>query len=109
MSYKLLVTSVFKKSAKRLTKKYHSFKSDLESIFRLIQENPHSGISIGESCYKIRFSIDSKKKGKFGGARMITYVIDKNKQVILLDVYDKSEKESISNSEILSIIKTVID
>jgi len=47
-------------------------------------------------CYKIRLSITSKRKGKSGGARVITYVHITKQLVTLLSIYDKSEKESIT-------------
>lgn len=45
-------------------------------------------------------SIKSKGKGKSGGARVITHVIVIREQIYLLTVFDKSEKENISDEEL---------
>lgn len=63
------------------------------------------GISLGNNCYKIRLSISSKGKGKSGGARIITYVIFNNYEVYLIAIFDKSEKENLSESEIKELLK----
>lgn len=55
-------------------------------------------------------SIRSKGKGKSGGARVITYllsVIEENVDITLLTIYDKSERESISDNEIKALIQTL--
>lgn len=67
--------------------------------------NPQSGVSIGKDCYKIRMKISSKKTGKSGGARVITYIKILAKKITLLDIYDKSEKESITDQELAELLK----
>ena len=54
-----------------------------------------------------RLAIKSKNKGKSSGARVIIYLVDKNKIVYLISIYDKSEKISISDIEIKSMIVSV--
>lgn len=71
---------------------------------RTLQENPHQGIPLGNNCYKIRASIKSKGKGKSGGARLITYVCVLEEELYLLSIYDKSERESISDKELKAIL-----
>lgn len=44
-------------------------------------------------------AIRSKGKGKSGGARVITYVRVIKKVVVLLTMYDKSDKENITEGE----------
>ena len=59
---------------------------------------------------QLRMSIRSKGKGKSGGARVITYllsVIEENVDITLLTIYDKSERESISDNEIKALIQTL--
>jgi hypothetical protein len=67
--------------------------------------NPTSGVPLGKDCYKIRMSIASKNKGKSGGARVITYVKVEKKRITLLDVFDKADKESISEKELAALIR----
>jgi len=59
------------------------------------------------NCYKIRLSVASKGKGKSGGARVVTFVRVVESMVYLLSTYDKSEKENISDAEILDILSSI--
>lgn len=53
-------------------------------------------------------AIQSKGKGKSGGARVITYTIItkiEETEINLLYIYDKSERDSISATEIKELLK----
>jgi len=63
------------------------------------------GVSSGHDCYKIRLAIKSKGKGKSGGARVITYVKIVDGNVFLLTIYDKSDRDTITEKELLALIK----
>ncbi len=104
MSYKVELTSHFKKEAKRLVKKYPSLKAELAILFNELAENPTIGTFLGHDVYKIRLAISSKGKGKSGGARVITYVHIDDTIVLLLSIYDKGKKDSISDKEISELI-----
>jgi hypothetical protein len=52
-------------------------------------------------------AIASKGKGKSGGARVITNYIITEETVYLLSIYDKSEKDSLSDTELLELLKQV--
>jgi len=111
MNYKIKTIPNFDKDVKTLSKKYKSFKSDLVKLREILNENPKSGIPIGNSCYKIRITIASKNKGKSGGARVITHLALLNElqgMIYLLAVYDKSEQENISDNEIKDLLKEII-
>jgi mRNA-degrading endonuclease RelE of RelBE toxin-antitoxin system len=104
-NYIILTTETFNKSAKKLFKKYPSFIKDLQVLKAQLINNPTDGIPLGKDCYKIRMAIASKNKGKSGGARVITYVkIDKS-LITLLDIYDKADKESVTEKELAALIK----
>lgn len=107
MSYNILPTSKFSKEIKRLIKKFPSLKSEFANLISLLSENPTSGTSLGENCFKIRIAIASKNKGKSGGARIITYLILKDKSVFLLTIYDKAEKQNITEKELKELIKEI--
>jgi len=96
MSYKLKSIPTFDRQVKRLAKKYPSLKTDLRSLLDSLQEDPTQGSALGKGCYKVRMAIASKKQGKSGGARVITFVKITQEAVYLLAVYDKSEKEDLS-------------
>ena len=83
-------------------------KKEYEELINEIEKNPFLGTSIGKGCYKIRIAISSKGKGKSGGARVITYVYVEGKTVYLLSIYDKSEKENISDAELKKILNTLL-
>ena len=104
MSYNILPTSKFSKEIKRLIKKFPSLKSEFANLISLLSENPTTGTSLGENCFKIRIAIASKNKGKSGGARIITYLILKDKSVFLLTIYDKAEKQNITEKELKELI-----
>ena len=107
MSYNVNTIDVFEKQAKRLVKKYASLKSEIFDLIQILKENPESGISLGKSCYKIRISIASKGKGKSGGARIITNFVVTDETVYLLSIYDKSEKENISDKELVNLLLNI--
>lgn len=97
MNYNIFPTPNFEKELKRLVKKYPSLKSDLAVLLKSLQETPIQGAEIFKNCYKIRFAIKSKGKGKSGGGRLITFIKIQNECIYLVSVYDKSEKETVSD------------
>ncbi len=107
MSYKIKTIPRFEKELKRLAKKYPSLKTEYIQLVKELQQHPEQGTPIGNCCYKIRFAIASKGKGKSGGARVITYlqVVDTN--VFLLSIYDKSEQENIPDKELAELLKWI--
>lgn len=106
MSYKVELSDNFKKEAKKLIKKFDSLKDDLALLFKQLEQNPEMGTSLGNNFYKIRLAIKSKNKGKSGGARIISYLKVTQEKVILLSIFNKGEKESISDKEILFIMES---
>ena len=73
MNYNIITSSYFDVAAKRLAKKYPSFKDDLRAFRDELLENPLQGDELSPGIRKIRMAIKSKGKGKSGGARIITY------------------------------------
>ena len=90
-----------------MIKKFPSLKSELRELDRLLTESPRSGVDLGHNTFKIRLGIKSKGKGKKGGGRVITYVLNKDKEVYLLYIFDKSEKDTIDDKTIKSIIENL--
>ncbi len=107
MSYKVKTIDVFEKQAKRLIKKYVSLKTELLQLVQELKENPEQGTAIGNSCFKIRIAIASKGKGKSGGARVIAYIVITVATVYLLSIYDKSEKENLTDKELDELLKAI--
>lgn len=107
MDYKVKSIEVFEKQAKRLFKKYTSLKWELLELVKELEKNPEQGTSIGNNCYKIRLAIASKNKGKSGGARVITNFVIADSCVYLLSIYDKSDKENLTNKELEELLKYI--
>ncbi len=104
MSFEIIPTETFERKLKKLAKKHKSLKSDLSNLVLELLENPTLGTSLGKECYKIRLRIESKGKGKSGGARLITFVRIINERIFLIDIYDKAEQTTISNEKLKELI-----
>jgi mRNA-degrading endonuclease RelE of RelBE toxin-antitoxin system len=107
MNYKVKIIPKFEKDLKKLVKKYPSLKMEYISLILSLQQNPKQGTLIGNNCYKLRLAIASKGKGKSGGARVISYFKISEIDVHLLSIYDKSDKENISDKELLELLKFI--
>ena len=107
MSYKVDTIAPFRKEAEKLIKKYPSLKNELAELGSQLSNDPTTGSSLGNNCYKIRLAIASKGKGKSGGARVITHFYVAKDTVFLLSIYDKSDQENISNSQIKALLKLI--
>ena len=105
MSYEICYSDTFKRSVKPLAKKYASFKQDLSDFIIELTENPEMGTPLGHNMFKVRLKVTSKRKGKSGGARVITCVIYKHKQILLADIYDKSDYPTIDEDKVLKNLK----
>ena len=109
MSYNVLPIPPFDRQLKRLSKKYPSLKEEYFELIENLEENPEQGTNLGNNCYKVRLSIASKGKGKSGGARVITNFVITDATVYLLSIYDKSEKENLTDKELDELLKFVKD
>jgi mRNA-degrading endonuclease RelE of RelBE toxin-antitoxin system len=105
MSYKVELSENFKKEASKLSKKYPSLKTELAALFTTLETNPIVGTSLGNNIYKIRLAIASKNKGKSGGARIMSFVMVTDTTVLLFSIYNKGDKDSISDDEIKELLK----
>lgn len=107
MSYNIHVSSYFAKEAKRLSKRYPSFKRDLEKFSKSLLENPLQGTELSPGIRKIRMAIESKGKGQSGGARVITYNVfakEEEGEIELVLLYDKSDASTVK----LNVVKEII-
>jgi mRNA-degrading endonuclease RelE of RelBE toxin-antitoxin system len=107
MSFSVVPTERFKKEAKRLSKKFPSLKAELTELNETLTNQPDIGTPLGNNSYKIRLAIRSKGKGKSGGGRVITYLVNDNNEVYLLTIYDKSELDNIDDKILKSIIQSL--
>lgn len=105
MRFSIFTTPTFNKELKRLAKKYPSIKSDIEKLSLKVLEDPTTGVNLGQNFYKVRMAITSKGKGKSAGARVITYIKVTDTKIFLASIYDKSDKENISDKELRLLIE----
>lgn len=118
MSCKIIAVDGFRRDAKKLLKKYASLKEELIFLQEQLMLNPRMGTLIHEDTYKIRLAVKSKGKGKSGGMRVITHVIEveigieeaadeQDITVFLLTIYDKSDMENISDADLKTLVRAV--
>jgi mRNA-degrading endonuclease RelE of RelBE toxin-antitoxin system len=93
MNFKIESIPPFSRQLKRLVKKYPSIGEDLAELGNNLSENPIQGSFLG------------KGKGKSAGARIITCVRIVNETVTLLTIFDKSDKENISDKELKNLLR----
>lgn len=107
MIYSIFAVPKFKSALKKLLKKYPSLKNDFLIFIESLESNPQQGTSIGKNCFKIRLQIKSKNKGKSGGARIITNIVISESIVYLLSIYDKTDKNSLTNKELEELLRDI--
>lgn len=109
MSCEIVTSLDFLRELKRLSKRYRSIKQDVANLGKEIATNPTLGTDMGDGIRKVRMAITSKGKGKSGGARVITYnvvtQVRNDGRVLLVTIYDKSERDSITKREIAAILR----
>ncbi|MBP5338150.1 MAG: addiction module toxin RelE [Prevotella sp.] len=98
----------FERELKNLANHYHSVKQDYKVFLESLKENPLQGTSLGKGIRKVRMTITDKGKGKSGGARVLTYtalLTENNGTLLLLTIYDKSNRSTMTDKEIRNLIK----
>ena len=102
------VSDDFAKEAKRLAKKYPSFKQDYKEFLESIKNNPLQGDEITKNIRKIRMAIKAKGQGKSGGARVITFNVltdVENGHVIFLLLYDKEDASTVKVNVVKQLVR----
>jgi len=102
------VSDDFAKEAKRLAKKYPSFKQDYKDFLVSIKNNPLQGDEITKNIRKIRMAIKAKGKGKSGGARVITFNIltdIENGHVVFLLLHDKEDASTVKVNVVKQLVR----
>lgn len=110
MNFEIRTIPNFDKNVKKLSKRYKSMASDLRKLVSEIRSNPYIGVDLGNNVRKIRMAISDKGRGKSHGARVITYTIELDEEsgtVTLLAIYDKKDRDTITEKEIKELIDTL--
>ena len=77
MANQVVYSKIFIRKAKELKKRHPSLVSDLEGLEKSLLEEPRQGNDLGAGLYKVRLAVKSKGKGKSGGYRVITFLIQR--------------------------------
>lgn len=93
----------FLKEAKNLSKKYKLLKNDLKKAVEEISKY-NLGVSLGFNLFKKRVVNSSIPIGKSGGFRVILYQ-QLEDRIVLISIYSKTQKESLSDEELKEILK----
>lgn len=100
-------TPEFKRSLRKLARKYRSIRTDLESVINGLQKGELVGDHITGmeyTLFKSRVRNSDIQKGKRSGYRLI-YWLRTPQDVILVTIYSKLDQGDISAKEIRRIIK----
>ena len=95
----------FLKEAKKLSKKFKLLKTDLKIAVNEIEKENDPGTPLGYNLYKKRVKNSSIPTGKSGGFRVILYKKVED-EIILISIYSKTQKESLSDDELRVLVKT---
>lgn len=74
---------------------------DIDDLVDFLAADPEAGDEMQGTggCRKLRFAIRGNNKGKSGGVRTITLFSGKGMPVLLLTVFGKSQKVSLTRAE----------
>jgi hypothetical protein len=72
---------------------------DLAALEKFIMENPYSGDVIQGTGGLIKLRWNLPHKGKRGGTRVLYIDLIRQEKIVLINCYDKQEKEDISDNE----------
>lgn len=104
----------FRRELKPLARKFASLADEVGLLIDQLEASPQLGMPLGKGCYKIRLAVRSKGGGKSGGMSVITYVVAQLQQhldgtttVYLASIYDKSERENITDAQLKSLLAAI--
>jgi len=110
MANLVIPTPYFERKFKRLARKFPSLGDALVNLEKELSDNPKLGEPLGANIYKIKVAAKDKSKGKSGGFRVITYLIQELKnshEIYLITIFDKSEEASIPKPVLLKLVKSI--
>lgn len=99
-------TDKFNKAVKSLKKRFKNIEKDTWSFIESIENDEDLGVHLGDGIYKARIANSDKKSGKSTGYRMVSYLKLVENELFLLYIYDKSDFENITESDIDRLLLT---
>jgi len=103
MNLTLIATPEFKKSVKKLAKRYKEISKDLKTLEKELTEESATGTDLGNNCFKIRLANSSVPTGKSGGFRVI-YFFKQEENIYLLEMFSKSDLDNIDEKRLIEIL-----
>jgi hypothetical protein len=105
MRYEVIPTSYFLRRLKQL--KGRGIERGIDSLALSLQEGVFPGVVIKDTKGKVRKArVGADDRGKRGSFRAIYYLcVEEAREVYLIDVYGKNEKETITPTEIKQLLK----
>lgn len=111
MKNQIIQTRKFSKQIDSLFKKKQLLLKDYEDFKEELSDSPETGDLITGTGGLRKIRLKSASRGKSGGFRVCYYYFTQNREIFLIDIYAKNEKETLtmedkkSFREIIDIIK----
>jgi mRNA-degrading endonuclease RelE of RelBE toxin-antitoxin system len=103
----VLFTSEFKRSLRRLAKRYWNIRRDVEPLISQLAAGdvPDDRVQgTGHVVYKVRLPNTDARRGKSGGYRVV-YYLQTAERVLLVTIYSKSDQGDISSEALRQVIE----
>lgn len=97
-------TKTFNKAVKKLKKKFRNIEKEYLAFVNNIKADKDLGVYLRDGIYKTRIANSDKNSGKSGGYRLISYLKIIDNELYLMYIYDKSDFENISETDIDRLI-----
>lgn len=108
MNFKIKRTPKFSKSFKQLAKRYKKIAFDYEKLINILESNNHSAVDLGDNFYKIRLKNSSSNQGKSSGFRIVYFFKAPDNEIYLLDIFSKSDIDTIKKSVLQALVKEYV-
>jgi len=110
MPFEVQFSNPFKRSVRRLRRKYRRIQADLEPAIEALLLHPDLGTVIPgtPAVRKLRVPSSDMRRGKRGGFRLLYRVVADRRLIVLLFVYAKPEREDLSRKEIERIVEEAL-
>jgi hypothetical protein len=105
----ILDTKTFNKAVKKLKKKFRNIEKDCLLFIDSIKTDEDLGVYLGKGIYKTRITNSDKSSGKSSGYRLISYFKIIDNELYLMFIYDKSEFENVSESDLDQLLLASLD
>ena len=107
MNYDIVFIPSFRRSIRKLKKRFPGVKKDVRLAIDILSENPRLGALIprGSDVRKLRVRSSDMKRGKSGGYRLLYHFDDEAGSISLLLLYAKSDRENITLGDIRKLLE----